>query len=137
MDLMSASIRTGDDVLVTAVLTAPIPRNDTVTVGVLTQSRDMHPVRLLIGKWVDRRPAKHYVEEYRGIHVERLNLPLSGLHVDGKTVTLTFPAATLDGLGNHGTWGAFTGAVSKYKDATGSDVDACPGPPGGMKTQPF
>lgn len=139
MDLVSASIRTSGDVVVTAVLAAPIPRNDTVEVGVLMQSRDWHTIRLLVGKWVDGRPAEQYVEQYvddPDAEV-RLNLPVSGLRVDGKTVTMTFPASTLDDLGDKWTWGAFTGAESRYKDATGTDVDACPGPPGGMKRQPF
>ena len=139
MDLVSISIRTGDDVVVTAVLAAPIPRNDTVDVVVLVQSRDWDTIRLLVGKWVGGRAAEQYVEQYvdNSDAEEKLNLPASGLQVDGKTLTMTFPASTVDDLGDGWTWGASTGAESRYTDASGTDVDACPGPPGGMKRQPF
>lgn len=135
MDLVSASIRTGDDVVVTAVLAAPIPRNDTVDVGVLVQSRDWDTIRLLVGKWVDGRAAEQYV--YNMDPERQHQLPASGLQVDGNTVTMTFPASTVDDLGDGWTWGAHTGAESRYTDASGTTVDACPGPPGGMKRQPF
>jgi hypothetical protein len=65
------------------------------------------------------------------------NLPASGLQIDGKTVTMTFPASTVDDLGEGWTWAAFTGAKSRYTDASGTDVDSCPGVPGSMKMQPF
>lgn len=53
MDLVSASIRTSDSVLVAVELAAPLPRNDTVSVGVLAQSRD-YDVSLLVGTWGQR-----------------------------------------------------------------------------------
>lgn len=135
MDLLSASITTGDSVVVTADLAGPIPRNDTVTVSVMVQSRDWQTFRILAGKWVHGRAANRYVYDIDldGQH----NLPASGLQVDGKTVTMTFPASTVEDLGKGWTWGAFTGAVSAYTDASGTDVDACPGAPGSMRMQPF
>ena len=70
MDLVRASLRTGDSVLVTAVLAAPIPKDDTVRVGVLAQSRTDH-VSLLLGWWVNGRASEHYVEKVSGVSGRR------------------------------------------------------------------
>ena len=103
MDLVSASIRTSDSVLVAVELAAPLPRNDTVSVGVLAQSRD-YDVSLLVGKWVNGRAAEHYVNKVPPDR--RDDLPLSGIRANGKRVTMRFPLAAVDDLGSNWRWGA-------------------------------
>ena len=137
MDLLSTTITTGDSVVVTADLAGPIPRNDTVTVSVMVQSRDGDTFRILAVKWVNGRAVNQYVYSLNGINERQHNAPPSGVRVHGKTVTMTFPASTMDDLGGRWTWAAFTGARSRYTDASGTDVDACPGVPGSMRMQPF
>ena len=128
MDLRAVTLSVEDDVVVRAELAGPIPQADTAMVGVNVSSTDGNTFRQLAVKWVDGTAPGPFVFDMGSAKQE--NLPASALEVDGRTVTLTFPTSAVDDIGDGWKWGAFT-------TAAGADVDACPGPVGGMKMQPF
>jgi hypothetical protein len=127
MDLLSASLSAGDDVVVSVGLAGPIPKLDYASVGVNVASADGSTFRVLAVNWLDGQARPYFFDMETG---QQDNLPRSALQVDGNTVTLTFPTSTVDDLGDGRTWGAFTNNGE-------TDMDACPEPLSGMPTQPF
>lgn len=133
MDLLLTTLTVGEDVVVTAELAEAIPRDDTVDVGVMLLSQDWNTSQYLVGRWVNGRALG---PRNRGM-LNSGRIPPARVLVEGSTVTLTYPPSVLDGLGENWTWGAWTGADSIFRDASGNNVDACPGPVGAMERQPF
>jgi hypothetical protein len=131
LDLKSVTVVVDEDTEVRLVfeLNEALPQSGTAELGVQVASADGELARQLAVTWIDGQTLGPFVSDVGDDKQDNLGED-AVLEKSDKVIVATFPGATVADLGKRWKWFAFA-------DAAGDEVDACPGPAGGLHYQRF